>query len=387
MVNLGRICLLISVLLLGCMEDREVWEGRISEVDGVVRVENPPVPLATPGVISAQMLWSSAGPSEGDIWEAPNWIHAHGDVLYVVDRMASKIHRLTLDGESMSALGEPGEGPGEYGRIIDAIPTPAGLFVVDGGNGRVEVLDARGEILASSPLGQFVFVAIPMGEDAIAVSGMLGGDPRWERIDAVGTVEPLSFPEFVDPREPGEIPSRAWTFMGNPVRLRFTSPQIQFFSASGDLQRVIDLPIPPEEATDEEVEALVTEMASVLSASGVPSSRIQQQADLVRSRPRAKYRFRDIRFDRKTGLLAIWEQNPEDFGSGPASLHLLSSDGIYLGSLDFDRAWSAFDLEGDVVYALSRDSTTDLGTLEAFLLSVPAELREKAGDLASGRNQ
>jgi len=383
MVNLSRISLLAAVVLLGCAEDREDWGGRVVEVEGVLRVENPSNPLADPETISADMLWSSTGPAEGDIWEAPNWVHADDGFVYVVDRLASKIHRFSLDGERSAALGEPGEGPGQYRRIIDAVPTGAGLFVVDGGNGRVEVLDSTGEILASSLLGQIVFSVVALGEGAIAVSGMLGRERQWQRIDAAGNRDQLNFPEFLDPDASEETPSRASTWRGRPVRLRFTSPQIQFFSAAGELEKVIDVPLPPEEATDEEIEALVSEMASVLSNDGLPSGVIQQQADQIRSRPRAKYRFRDIRFDASSGLVAIWEQNPEDFGSGSASLHLLSIDGIYLAVLDFGRAWSAFDLKNGVVYALSRDPDTDLVTLEAFSISVPKDLLEQAGELVS----
>ena len=82
--------------------------------------------------------------------------------------------------------------------------------------------------------------------------------------------------------------------------------------------------------------------------------------------------------------MAIWEQNPEDFGSGNASLHVLSTAGIYLGVLEFHRAWSAFDLKNDVLYALSRDPETDLVTLEAFSLSVASEVLERADRLAGG---
>jgi len=384
MVKLGRFGLLGAMVLLGCSEGPEAWGGQILEVDGVLRVQNPSAPLVGPGEISASLLWSSTGPVEGDYWEAPNWVHADDDGVFVVDRQASKIHRLTLDGQTRVALGEPGAGPGQYRRIVDAVPTRAGLFVVDGGNGRVEVLSADGEILASSLLGQIVFTVVPLGDDAIAVSGMLGRDPRWQRIDAAGNLGDLEFPDFVDPDTTETTPSRASAWGQRPVRLRFASPQIQVFSAAGTLEKVIDVPLTVEEATDEEIEALVAEVTSTLAEDGLPSGVIQQQADQVRSRPRAKFRFRDVRFDAGSGLAAIWEQNPEDFGSGSASIHLLSPDGIYLGVLEFDRAWSAFDLRNGVLYALSRDLTTDLVTLQAFSVSIPSRVLERSRGLASG---
>jgi hypothetical protein len=349
-----------------------------------VRIQNPATPLAGPGEVSAHLLWSSAGPTEGDYWEAPNWVHADDDVVLVVDRQASKIHRLSPEGVALPSLGEPGGGPGQYRRIIDAIPTEAGLFVIDGGNGRVEILGSRGEILASSPLGQVVFSVVPLGETGVAVSGILGSDQKWQRIDAAAKLEDVVFPEFIDPDTSEAAPSRPGRWDGQRARLRYTSPQIQVFSDTGVLERIVDIPLPTEEATDQEIEGLVAEMAAVLAEDGIPSGVIQQQADQLRSRPRAKLRFRDFRFDRASGLAAIWEQNPEDFGSGNASLHLLSTAGIYLGALEFHRAWSAFDLENGVLYALSRDPGTDLVTLEAFSLSVASEVLDRADRLAEG---
>ena len=383
MVNLGRACLLILPVLFGCQEDHEDWGGRMLKLDGVLRVENPSNPLADPGAISAELIWSSTGPAVGDIWEAPNWIHAGDRFLFVVDRLASKIHRFSLNGEPRESLGGAGEGPGQYRRIIDAIPTRAGLFVVDGGNGRVEVLDSAGEIIGSSLLGQVVFSAVPLGDSAIAVSGLLGREQQWQRIDAAGLREPFDFPEFHDPNAAEDTPSRAGSWKGQLIRLRFTSPQIQLFSFAGVLEKVIDVPLPHEEATDEEVEALVNEMASVLSEDGLSSGVIQQQAEQIRSRPRVKYRFRDVRFDDSSRLAAIWEQNPEDFGSGNASLHLLSLEGIYLGAVEFDRGWSSFDLRNGILYALSRDPITDLVTLEAFSISLPGDLLAWADEPAS----
>ncbi len=61
------------------------------------------------------------------------------------------------------------------------------------------VLDPVGEILGSGLLGQVVFSAVPLGDSAIAVSGLLGGEQQWQRIDAAGLREPFDFPEFHDP--------------------------------------------------------------------------------------------------------------------------------------------------------------------------------------------
>ncbi len=384
MVKLSRFGIVVAVAVAGCTGTPEEWGGRVFVSDGVLRVENPIVPLAEPGAVEATLLWSSTGPEKGDFWEAPNRIHASDDFVYVVDRRASKIHRVTPNGELESSLGEPGGGPGQYRSIIDAVPTSSGLFVVDRRNARVEILDSTGGIVASARLDQPIIQVVPVAGDAIAVTAVPGGESGWQRIDASGAVESYTFPGFVDPDTVGVPDSRAGAWNGRPVRLRFTSPQIQIYSrAGGELEKVIDLPLPPEEATDEEIEAMVSEITSFLAEDGVSSAVIEDQARRIRSRPRTKYLYRDLQFDAPSGLMAIWEQNPEDFGSGNASLHLLSIDGIYLASLAFDRAWADFDLRHGVLYALSQDPLTHLVTLEAFSISVPDAVMERAAELAN----
>jgi hypothetical protein len=278
----------------------------------------------------------------------------------------------------LPSFGEPGEGPGQYRRIIDAIPTPAGLFVVDMANGRAEVLGADGGIAASHSLDRVVFEAMPFGEDAVAVFGILGSEEGWAKIDVAGVQEPLEFPDF-EAEEGGAPPgSRASSWEEKLVRLRYTWPEVRVYSGEGDLERVIEVPLPPEEATEEEIEGIVREVTSVLAQDGLPSGVIQQQVNEIRNRPREKSRFRRIVFDDAGGLAGIWEQNPEDFGSGNATLHLLTTDGIYLAALAFDRPWADFALQGGVLYVLSRDPETDLATLMAYDLIVPSDLLDRA---------
>ncbi len=111
-------------------------------------------------------------------------------------------------------------------------------------------------------------------------------------------------------------------------------------------------------------------------------SSLQQQVNQIRARPREKLRFRKIRFDDGAGLAGIWEQNPEDYGSGNASFHLLTIDGAYLAALEFDRPWADFALAGGVLYVLLRDPDTDLVTLMAYHLDIPPGLLERARALA-----
>ena len=99
-----------------------------------------------------------------------------------------------------------------------------------------------------------------------------------------------------------------------------------------------------------------------------------------------KCRFGPLRFDPVGRFAAFLEQNPDEFGAGNGTLHVLSEDGVYLASLDFPDAWRDFTIHDGVVYALTRDSETDLITLRAYRVDLPeAALAEAAEILIEAR--
>lgn len=373
---------LATLALVECGERAVEWGGHVVEEDGVVRIENPVEPLATPGTIVPNLLWSSTGPVDGDIWETPRQVHVGDDVIFLADRQAGKIHRLSTDGALLPSFGEPGEGPGQYGRLIDAIPEPHGLFVVDAGNGRVEVLGPQGGVRESILLDQFVFSAVPLGPDTIAVFGAVGLEERWQRITADGGRDPWSFPTFQESSEAKPPPSRPVGWGDRPVQMELRVPRLWVYSPTGELERVIHIPFPPEVASEAELGQMAQQVADVLAGHGVSAQFIQEQVDQMKERLRVKSRFRDACFDEGAGLIAILEQNPEDFGAGPATLHLLSSQGVYLAALPFQEAWADFDLKDGILYALARDPLTDLVTLQVYGLDIPASLMERGRGLA-----
>lgn len=369
----------VAVVSIGaCAESRSQWTGRVLETAGAIRVENPARPLAGPAEVTIRQVWSRAGPDEGAVWEVPNRVHVRDGVVFVVDRAASRVHRVTTAGAPLPSLGEPGPGPGQYRRITDAVPTEAGLFVIDVGNARVEVLSDSGEVRASLPLDRLAYGAFRLDDDAIALYGAAGDTLGWVRLFADGTTAPLAFPDL-DAQATADGPvSTGTAWNGRLVRLRYTTPEVGIWSGEGVLEREIVIPLPVERVTDAEIERLIREETSSLMTQGLPAGVLEQVASSIRAWPREKKRFRKIVFDDVAGLAAIWEQNPEDFGSGAAILHLLTLDGVYLAALEFDRAWSDMDLDGGMLYTLARDPDTDLVTLAAHELSVPARLLDRA---------
>ena len=142
----------VSTALVGCGPSESEWAGTITETDGIPLVRNPVEPLLAPEGVTTEPLWTTEGPSGEDYWEAPNRLSVGEGEVYLVDQVASKVHRVTKNGELLPAFGEPGEGPGQYRRIVDAIPLADGLAVGDAGNGRMEILDSIGAVKRSIPL-------------------------------------------------------------------------------------------------------------------------------------------------------------------------------------------------------------------------------------------
>ena len=101
---------------------------------------------------------------------------------------------------------------------------------------------------------------------------------------------------------------------------------------------------------------------------------MEQNLIVMEERWRVKCRFGLLRFDPSGRFAAFLEQNPDEFGSGSATLHFLSKDGIYLAKVAFPTAWRDFTMDNGVVYALTRNPTTDLITLEAFRVDLPNSL-------------
>ena len=146
----------------------------------------------------------------------------------------------------------------------------------------------------------------------------------------------------------------------------------------------IDLPI--EVITDAERDAALDNMRQRLSARGLPPPFITQSLTVSEQRWKVKCRFGPLRFDPSGEMAAFLEQNPDEFGSGNATLHFLSRAGVYLARVAFPTPWTDFTLDDGVVYALVRDPVTDLVALQAFRVDLPEFLLgEAAGVLDDAR--
>jgi len=388
----GKAYLLAILLPFSCLACSETpaWTGAIEMREGVEVLSNPGVPLLDPSRGVVWELWSMKGAD----WMDPTRVHVHQDVVTVVDPPANQIHRVSLSGEEEASLGAPGGGPGEFLRLLDAIPDGERLAVLDGGRSSVQYLDPNGAYLSSLHLEGQPWGGFLTSGGTLLVKGEFLSDPDQESFgDWVSVQEgrgPTAFtsvPLDPLPEEQGVRCSDLSPWADGAARMRFTTPQIQVFGPSGRIRREIRVDLPVEVVSEAEREAALSRLEESLVGRGLPPPFIQQNLAVMEERWRVKCRFGPLRFDPSGRYAAFLEENPDPFGSGPATLHVLSSDGVYLARVSFPDPWRDFTVDDGIIYALVRDFDTDIITLRAYRLDLPSSVLANASEMVEAARQ
>lgn len=365
--------LFLFSLPLSCTTAPE-WAGSLEREGGIEIISNPERPLLaqTEGLVSE--LWTA----QGIDWVNPTLVHSYSGSIAIIDPRANRIHLLSSTGEEKGGIGRPGGGPGEFLNLLDAFQEGERLVVLDAGKGSVQYLDLEGHYLSSLHLQGQPWAGFTLADGELVVKGEFLSDPREESYGDWVTVgeggEPQVFTSVaLDPlpEEEGVVCSDLYSWDGGASRLRFTTPQIQVFDEAGALQWESRVALPVEPVTEEEREAALEELRQSLAARGVPAPFVQQSLVVSEERWRVKCRFGPLRFDPIAGYGAFLEQNPDRFGSGSATLHFLSGEGVYLARASFPRAWRDFTMEDGAIYALTRHPTTDVVSLTAYRVHLP----------------
>jgi hypothetical protein len=378
---------LITICSFGACSEAPQWPGSVEQRDGIEVIHNPADPLLPESEALVSELWTVHEPG----WVDPSRVHARSGTVIVVDPPANQIHIVSGSGRAQRSIGRPGGGPGEFLRLLDAFFDGDRIVVLDAGKGSVEYLDLEGNHLASLHIDGQPWGGFPLGDGTLLVKGEFLSDPTeetygdWVRIKegedpsafSALALEPL-------PEEQGVRCSDLSQWAGGAARLRFTTPRIQVFDPAGDLilESRIDLPV--EEVSDAERAAALSDLERRLTGRGLPPTFIQQNLIVQEERWSVKCRFGPLRYDSSGRLAAFLEQNPDEFGSGNATLHALTPDGIYLARSAFPTAWRDFTLDDGVIYALTRNPATDVVSLTAFQLDLPASGLEDATRVLDG---
>ncbi|MFC1791500.1 6-bladed beta-propeller [Gemmatimonadota bacterium] len=351
--------------------------------NGVEAISNPGAPLLEGGEHLLSELWAVQEAN----WMDASRVHAQRDLITVVDPPANQVHLISTSGEVQASLGRPGDGPGEFRRLLDAFPNGHELVVLDGGKSNIQYLDFDGQYLSSLHVIGQTWDGFLLGTGELLLKGEFLSDPRQESFGDWVTVgegrDPVAFTSLrLDPlpEEQGVRCSDFSSWAGGAARMRFTIPQIQVFDPTGVLRKMIEVNLPIEVVSDSERDSALSELRRTLAARGLPPEFIEQNLVVMEERWRVKCRFGPLRFDPSGRFAAFLEQNPDDFGSGRATLHVLTKDGVYLAKLAFPEAWRDFTIDDGVVYALTRDSETDLITLRAYRVDLPEAVFRRAAE-------
>lgn len=368
-----------AALLAGCgAGDRDAsraWRGEVVRVDGVEVVRNPGTPLFDASEVSVTRLWqapSEADEAERGLWEGPVLVRVADDRVYILDGMAHRVYRIAgEDGRWTATLGRRGGGPGELERPYGFALVGSSLVVGNQGRASLERFAEDGEYVGSVHLDALAF-GVETLDEKLLVNGLFGREGGWRLVDLEGGSEAFHWPARRDPLT-ADYPECARSSAAGAVALRIACyrPYIQVVAPDGDPVReiVIDqAPIPVEPAV---VESAAAELRTRMLESGIPPALIDEQLRQLRERYRAYPRFRNVRADPRTGMLAIWEQPPAELGGGAASLHLVSDAGVYLARIEFAEAWKDFDVHDGRIYALTEDEATGLVGLAAYEVMTP----------------
>ena len=276
----------------------------------------------------------------------------------------------------------------------DAFSKGDSLVVFDRGKSGIEYLNLDGDYLSSLRVEGWVWGGFPLEGGELLVKGDFRTNPTestpgtWIRVRE--GIEPSPFaPPPLDllPDEQGVQCSDLFAWVGGAARLRFTTPQIQVLDRAGGVMMESRIDLPVEAVSEAERDLALSDLRRRLAASGSPPEFQQQSVVVMEERWRVKCRFGPLRFDPSGRLAAFLEQNPDEFGSGNATLHFLSQDGVYVARAAFPAAWRDFTLESGVVYALTRDPTTDLITLRAYRVDLPNSLFADAAEVLEAARQ
>jgi len=363
------------------------WAGSVEMRDGVEVVSNPSDPILGDARDIVTERWSV----QGSNWIDPSAVHIQSGLITVVDPQANQVHLVTSSGEVEASLGRQGGGPGEFLNMRDAFRCGDRLAVLDLGKGGVEYLDLEGNYLFSLRLAGAPWSGFPLENGALLLKGEFQADPAEETLGEWIRVGEGSDPTPFTPQpleslaeEQGVRCSDIFPWAAGVARLRFTTPEIQVLDRAGDIvmESWIDLPV--QEVSRAELDFALSELRRRLAGTGYPPEFQQQNLIVMEERWRVKCRFGPLRFDRSGKVAGMLEQNPDEFGSGNATLHLLSQGGVYLAKVAFPTAWRDFAMADQIVYALVRDPTTDLITLTAYRLDLPNSLLSDAAEALDG---
>lgn len=351
------------------------WTGTVDTVAGVPVVRSPATPVLESGQISLERQWATDGPSSdtAPLWERPTSMAAVDGELYVLDAQAHHVHRLeAATGEWVGYFGREGGGPGELRAPALVMPWRGAPAVLHAGRRRLERFQPDGTALDAIDLNALVFTLSPMS-DSVAVTVAMGVGSRVSLLKGA-TLEPVTVADpaastgarFEDCQQIGAATGRILISSCVVPYIRVLRPD-----GTATMEVRVDADATPRDPA--EIEAFIDRIRPDIQSMDLPAPQVDQMISQMRDSHQVRRAFRSARWDAVRQRFVLWEQEEEDFGSGPASFHLFSDDGHYLARIDLDTAIRDFlFLDGDLI-TLELDPATDLARVVRYTMSDSTE--------------
>jgi hypothetical protein len=351
-------------------EARYVWDGSVQQVGAVEVVHNGPQPLIPAQDTVVRLLWTGP-PGALDpmaaVWEEPSHVRAGANAVYVLDPRAGQVVALSWAGRELRRIGRRGGGPGE-------LRGPYGIVVMAP---FVGVMDGRSIVRFDTAGGYHDAVRLPLGMPTAASRFradryLIGSAGGWhlQTPSGMSRIVPPFPRSSLRPEWSDRDCSRVVAAEGAVLRLSCVQPIVQVLDSAGHLRREFGFQRAAEPASDAELDSLERFVGGRANRAGIRPEFAAGIAAVRREQYGLKPRFRALRASGK--LVVVWEQEPREFGDGPATLHLFNWQGIYLAAISFDDRWVDFDLLDSRLVALIRNPETGLIAMSAYRITLPA---------------
>jgi len=343
------------------------WQGSMTDSAGVTVVQNPADGLWAPGhewtVTEALRIGTAEGDPDYQFGMLAGIAVASDGRIIAADLQGQHVKVFSPTGAYERTIGKPGSGPGELGLGISAVIVGQSdtLFVVDGGNQRVNIYLLDGTFVGSSridiqqglPLrwegakdGRIVsqvrrvqFPGQPAPTDSSDVIVVRGADGSIS--DTLLKVPSGKTFQLGGPRPEVKLFSSepAWALYGSGVMYGINDAyRFGIYAPGGALERVITKPFAPQPVSEGDQQAMMEAFERLWKQFGLNQQRVAQAKQTIK--------FAD-RYPAYLQLLegvngSIWVQGVQSASNLPPELKESYNPQLDLGS----RSWDVFDADG-----------------------------------------
>ena len=172
----------VSIMHVGCGQQRAKWKGSTEEEDGVTVVKNPAQPIYSKDVFRLEEDLTIENVEEEEGFTFQNIMHLAVDDeenIYASDSKAAFIKVFDKSGNYLRTIGKKGQGPGEFMYPFEILVMPEGeLMVNDLNQLRVHFFSLDGEFLRQLSCSTMTLFRRPRvdSEGQIIVGHVSAGD-------------------------------------------------------------------------------------------------------------------------------------------------------------------------------------------------------------------